>query len=327
MMTPITEFDVVFMSYDEPNADENYADLLTKIPWAQRSHGVKGSDACHKAAAALSGTDRFITIDADNIVREDFLNIQLDLNKIGQNDVISWAGKNVVNGLVYGNGGIKCWPKHVVEQMKSHEDSDTAEAQVDFCWNINYIQMNNVYSDVMNNATPYQAYRAGFREGVKLGLQRGVPINPKKFREHIHYKNYQRLLVWCSVGEDVLNGEWAMYGTRLGCYLTNMKRDEFDFVNVRDFEWHDNYWNSIVAPQFAGNDKQCHKSNYIWDTTKLKKETINLGMALRQELNLELAELGEWGSKFFKATYVNPNRLGPMIKEDQVLKGVGSENE
>lgn len=134
-------------------------------------------------------------------------------------------------------------------------------------------------------------------------------------------------MVWCSVGEDVLNGEWAMYGTRLGCYLTNMKRDEFDFVNVRDFEWHDNYWNSIVAPQFAGNDKQCHKSNYIWDTTKLKKETINLGMALRQELNLELAELGEWGSKFFKATYVNPNRLGPMIKEDQVLKGVGSENE
>ena len=105
---PITEFDVVFISYDEPNADQNYQDLLEKCPWALRSHGVWGSDAAHKAAAALVETDRFITIDADNIVRSDFFNIELDLNTIGENDVISCAGKNAVNGLVYGNGGIKC---------------------------------------------------------------------------------------------------------------------------------------------------------------------------------------------------------------------------
>jgi hypothetical protein len=37
---PITEFDVVFISYDEPNADQNYQDLLEKCPWALRSHGV-----------------------------------------------------------------------------------------------------------------------------------------------------------------------------------------------------------------------------------------------------------------------------------------------
>ena len=29
------------------------------------------------------------------------------MDRIRDTDVISWAGKNIVNGLVYGNGGIK----------------------------------------------------------------------------------------------------------------------------------------------------------------------------------------------------------------------------
>ena len=49
----VIEFDVVFLSYDEPNADLHYADLCNKVPWAKRVHGVKGSDAAHKAAAEL----------------------------------------------------------------------------------------------------------------------------------------------------------------------------------------------------------------------------------------------------------------------------------
>ena len=54
----IIEQDIVFLSYDEPNAEKNYADLLAKVPWAKRVHGVKGSDAAHKAAAAASETER-----------------------------------------------------------------------------------------------------------------------------------------------------------------------------------------------------------------------------------------------------------------------------
>jgi len=36
----IPELDLVFISYDEPNADLNYADLCEKAPWAKRVHGV-----------------------------------------------------------------------------------------------------------------------------------------------------------------------------------------------------------------------------------------------------------------------------------------------
>jgi len=61
----VIEFDVVFLSYDEPNADLHYADLCNKVPWAKRVHGVKGSDHAHKAAAEKSETEWFVTVDAD----------------------------------------------------------------------------------------------------------------------------------------------------------------------------------------------------------------------------------------------------------------------
>ena len=65
MKLNLSEIDCIFLSYDEPNADKNWADLLNKAPWAKRVHGVKGSDAAHKACANLSETEHFITVDAE----------------------------------------------------------------------------------------------------------------------------------------------------------------------------------------------------------------------------------------------------------------------
>jgi len=318
MLVPITEFDVVFMSLDEPNADYNYADLLKKVSWAKRIHGIYGSDACHKAAAQAAETDRFITVDADNIVHEDFFTIEIDMSRIGKHDVISWAGKNVVNGLVYGNGGIKMWPKHVVEQMRTHEAAEDPKAQVDFCWDIYYYQMNNIYCDVHNNASAYQAYRAGFREGVKLTLEGGITVDPRRIKERVHERNYKRLLVWASVGADVDNGLWAMFGTRLGAYMTNLARDSFDYKNVRDFKWHDAFWQQSVQPQFNGGSELCKATGWTYDKKKLQDEIFKLGEVLRTRLGLEIAELDANGSKFFKESWINPPRLGALVKENQV---------
>jgi hypothetical protein len=324
-LVPITEFDVVFISYDEPNADENYMDLLTKCPWAKRSHGVWGSDAAHKAAAAMSDTDRFITIDADNIVDADFFNLELDMSKIGPSDVISWSAKNEVNGLIYGNGGIKCWPVHVVNNMRTHEIAPEADkrAQVDFCWNINYVQMNNWYCDVKNNGSPYQAYRAGFREGCKMSLENGDVVDKRKLKQ-IHKKNYQRMLVWMSVGTDAENGLWAMYGARLGCVMTNLQRDDWDWRDVRDFKWHTKFWEETVAPMFANEDgEMCKRTGYTYDKKLLQSETVRLGQLLRDEFDLEIADLDVNACKFFKEVYVNPSRLPPMIREMDVINDIG----
>jgi hypothetical protein len=323
-LVPISEFDVIFISYDEPNADHNYQDLLEKCPWAKRSHGVWGSDAAHKAAAAMSDTERFVTIDADNIVREDFFNIEIDMDKVRREDVISWAGKNEINGLVYGNGGIKCWPVDVVNKMRTHEAAPESDkrAQVDFCWNIHYVQMNNVYCDVMNNGSPLQAWRAGFREGVKMGLEGGDVVDPKKLK-HIHQQNYKRLLVWMSVGEDVVNGLWAVYGARLGAKMTNIDRHSWDWRNVRDFDWLSNYFKDELFPEFEGGNEMCVNTGMMWDYEKLKDRTVDLGKEIRGELDLEISDMDKVASRFFKRVYQNPSRLGPMVREDQVEDSIG----
>ena len=319
-MQSINEFDIVYISYDEPNADENYADLLDKCPWAKRSHGVEGSDAAHKAAANMAETDRFITIDADNIVHDAFFSVEVDMDKIGDTDVISWAGKNITNGLVYGNGGIKCWPKEVVMNMKTHENAPAGDkrAQVDFCWNINYVQMNNIYCTVMNNGSPLQAWRAGFREGVKMGLVDGDVIDPADMKEQVHNKNYKRLLTWMSVGDDSENGIWAIYGARLGCHMTNITRTEWDWKNVRDFKWLTNYFNQVVLPQFQDDpDQMCKRTGTKWNYKAVEDKSIELGIDLRKVLDLEIADLGKEGSSFFKEVYINPSRMHAQIREDQ----------
>ena len=241
------------------------------------------------------------------------------MDKIGDTHVISFAAKNKVNGLVYGNGGIKMWPVDVVNKMRTHEAAPATDkrAQVDFCWNIHYVQMNNWYSWVHNNGSPLQAWRAGFREGVKMGLENGDVVDPAKLKK-IHNENYRRLMVWMSVGEDTTNGLWAIYGARLGCHMTNVVRKDWDWKNVRDFDWLTNFFEKELAPQFADGPEMCPRTGYSWDPVRLKAKTVELGNELRSALDLELADIGLEGSRFFKTVYRNPSRTGAQVREDQV---------
>lgn len=303
MKLNLAEVDCIFLSYDEPNAEHNYADLLNKAPWAKRVHGVKGSDAAHKACARLSNTEYFITVDADNIIDPKFFDLQIDLDKLPKKDQtqLSWAGKNIINGLVYGNGGLKCWTRDFVLNMKTHEDAENNTNQVDFCWQDNYTQMAEAYSMVHNNASPLQAWRAGFREGVKMTLNQGHRqeiINPKR---QLGKRNYQRLLMWCSVGADIKNGLWSIYGARLGCYMTNCT--DWDYVQVRDFE----YLNHL----FENNSKACNDN-------LLQLRIQELGNIIRSKLLLPVADLDSTQSLFFKEVWTNPPRTNLALTEKEV---------
>ena len=155
--------------------------------------------------------------------------------------VVSWSAKNIINGLTYGNGGIKCWPKEFVLNMKTHENAnpDNERAQVDFCWEAEYLQQNEVFSTIHNNASPYQAWRAGFREGVKMCLDQGVMI-PKDQIKYSHWKNLHRLYIWCMVGADIVNGDYAIGGARYGIFRPIFT--DWDYRKVRDFDELKNEW-------------------------------------------------------------------------------------
>ena len=296
----LSEIDCIYLSYDEPNAEKNWADLLNKAPWAKRVHGVKGSDEAHKACARLSETSRFITVDGDNIVDPKFFQIEIDMDKysFGRSRQYSWCGKNYINGLVYGNGGLKCWTKDFVLGMKTHEAATDARGQVDFCWEDSYTQMVGLYSMVYNNASPLQAWRAGFREGVKLTLDNGLKQNLIDPRKQIVRRNYQRLLIWQSVGADVDNGLWAVFGARLGVYMTNCT--DWNHIDVRDFE----YLNNMFTREYAG-----------MSDTEVLEQTRILGEKIRLKLNMSAADLDPIQSKFFKDVWVNPPRLEASTRE------------
>jgi hypothetical protein len=289
----IIEQDIIFLSYDEPNAEKNYADLCNKIPWAKRVHGVKGSDAAHKACSALSDTEYFVTVDADNIVDPGFLEVEIDLDflKLTPDHVFSWCGKVHVNGLMYGNGGLKMWTRKFVNEMRTHENSDPTDVKglVEFCFDDKYYQFNENYSESFTNASPFQAWRAGFREGVKMSLDQGAKVKDLK---KVWWQNYHRLLVWCNVGADVENGLWSMYGAREGAYLTNCT--DWDYANVRDFEWLTNEW----------------ETKYSKITSEmLPYEIMGLGETLSHECGLELFDPCAESSKFFKTVFNNSPRI------------------
>lgn len=247
----VKDMDMVFISYDEPNADEHYADLLTKFPYAKRSHGVYGSDSAHKAAAKLSSTQRFITVDADNIVSPEFAKVSINLGDIGSYTTVSWSAVCAITGSRYGNGGLKCWDKSVVQNQRTHENSnedDSVETQIEFCWQGKYIHRSEVYSITSPTGSALQAWRAGYREGVKLTIRDGAVQSDSA---QWYPENKELLDKWLTLGYGVEYGLWAMIGAREGLYDALLHPCYIDYV--RDFE----KLNAMFAERYPttfGND-------------------------------------------------------------------------
>tara|TARA_B110000495_G_C22947554_1_gene554792 strand:- start:323 stop:1216 length:894 start_codon:yes stop_codon:yes gene_type:complete len=291
----IADLDCVYLSYDEPKKEEFWIKISNMVPWATRIDGVKGSDAAHKAAADASTTDRFILIDGDNIPKSEFFNQQLVLDDDNQDCVFRWKARNEINGLMYGNGGLSCWTKQFIYNMKTHENSDGSDATaVEFCFDPNYWAMHDCYSTTYPNATPFQAWRAGFREGVKMCLDRGTKPSIGDFKEKAHNRNLDHLAIWHNVGRDVENGQWSMLGARLGTKMTML--GDWDYTEVQWFDNLEKKWNTIKDQ----------------NPEPLLAQYAN---SLRR-LDLDIVELDLEQSTFFKKHYKSGfKNQGVMVRE------------
>ena len=291
----VADLDCIYLTYDEPNKEANWVKIQNMVPWAVRVDGVKGTDAAHKAAAAASNTDRFILIDGDNLPDANFFNLQLRLDETNKDCVFRWRARNHINGLQYGNGGLSCWTKEFVYAMKTHEASDGSAANdVEFCFYPNYWAMTDCYSTTYPNQTPFQSWRAGFREGVKMCLDRGAKPTLEEFEQRVHTRNYDHLCVWQTVGADVENGFWAIYGARLGTFNTMLT--EWDHKDVQDFD----------------------KLAELWERYKEHgpDHCTTIGDKLRTRLGLPIVDMDPEESAFFKHHYKsNFKNQGPMTRE------------
>ncbi len=293
----IADLDIIFLTYDEPKKEEFWLRIKNMVPWAKRVDGVRGSDAAHKAAGSASDTDRFVIIDGDNIPDPEFFNLQLSINDANRDCVFRWKARNHVNGLIYGNGGISCWTKEFVANMRTHEATDgRAESLVEFCFEPNYWAMNDCYSTTYPCATPFQAWRAGFREGVKMCLDRGQKPELVEFTQRVHNRNLDHLTVWHAVGMDVDQGAWAIAGAKQGTYLTMLT--SWDYTKVQDFS----------------------ELEYLWNTQVKMRDPLEIIDHMGQELDYRLeipnVVLTVKASKFFKHHYKsNFVNKGIMVRD------------
>lgn len=292
----IKDCDIIFLSYDEPNADKNYADLKKKMPWAKRVHGIFGSDTAHKACAALSDTEYFVTVDGDTQLDEKFINLVIDLDSMGMDNsyIFSWCGHIDLNGLKYGNGSIKLWTRTFVNEMKTHENYQGKDRNlIEFCYFDKLFQFNENYSTSYINSTPKQAWRAGFREGVKMSIAKDSRVKDYKT---LWWQNYHRLIIWMTVGMDVENGIWAIAGAREGCYRTICT--DWNISLTRDFKYLDQTW-SDFSQQISQNQEKC-----LERIKDLGKEILK-----KQSMELPVEPLTAEQSKFFKKVYINSPRV------------------
>jgi hypothetical protein len=297
----IADLDCIYLSYDEPNKEENWVRIKNMIPWACRVDGIKGSDAAHKAAADASTTDRFILIDGDNIPHAKFFNERLVLKQHDHKCVFRWKALNAINGLMYGNGGLSCWTKEFVYNMRTHEASDgSADTAVEFCFHPDYIAMHDCYSTTYPNASAFQAWRAGFREGVKMCLNKGARPTVTEFQTRVHQRNLDHLTIWHNVGNDVENGNWAIAGSRMGTYMTMLT--DWDYKLVQDFTALEDLWQTVkdVDPGIVSG---------------------RVAEELTTQLDLPMLMLDHETSQFFKHHYRNNwHNLGIMVKEIDVIR-------
>jgi len=299
MLVDIADLDCIYLSYDEPQKEEFWVKIQNIVPWAKRVDGVEGSDAAHKAAAAISDTERFILIDGDNIPDEKFFDVQLDIKDEYADCVFRWKARNSVNGLMYGNGGLSCWTREFINTMRTHEATDGSdETLVEFCFDQKYIALNNVYSTTYPNGDEKHAWRAGFREGVKMCLNKGRKPSIDEFKQQVHAKNFDKLCIWQSVGADAKHGFQAMLGARYGTY--RLMLTDWEYQDVRDFEVLDKLW-----------EEHDYNSD-LFDS---------IGVQLRRKLELPIVDYNSDESRFFKHHYSQTyHEHDPMTAEIDVYR-------
>ena len=298
----IADLDCIYLSYDEPEKEEYWVRIKNMVPWARRVDGVLGSDAAHKAAAQASDTERFILIDGDNIPDPVFFNQTLNFpTPEYEQAVFRWRARNHVNGLMYGNGGLSSWTRTHVMNMRTHENTDGRdETVVEFCFDPLYWAMHDCYSTTYPNQSPFHAWRAGFREGVKMCLNNGSKPTIQDFKQRVHQRNLDNLTIWHNVGTDVENGMWCIAGSRMGTYMTMLTTA--DHVMVQDFE----------------------RLRELWDTVKDSDPRLlanRVAEELGTALDLPLAMLEAEQSRFFKHHYKsNWQKRGIMTREIDIIR-------
>jgi len=218
MEIPSHSADVIFMSYDEPQADAHFRQLQRIVPWVHRVQGVLGIDNAYRAAGEKARTQEFFTVDGDTWVLDSFV-FKIPEN-LPSGTMCLWPCKNAVNGILGLNGAVKLINKCSANCVKI----DAVDYFGSMPGDVRSYQ--HVAGENRFNSSPFAAWRAGFRECAKLagGVVRRTDVA-------------QQLNIWQTIGDDKPNGIECILGARLGANFgaSNWESPVLRKINNPDF--------------------------------------------------------------------------------------------
>ena len=212
-------YDIVFISYQEPDADENFAKLKERFPIAKRVHGVKGIHQAHIAAADIALTKMVWIVDGDANILDDF-DFSYTVDKYNEDTVHVWRSQNPINDLVYGYGGVKLFPRLLTLNM------DTSKTDMTTSISKKFKAMPEISNITGFNTGPFETWKSAFRECAKLSSK---VIDRQKENE-----TNERLKTWTTVGNGRYS-EYALDGARAGMEFGLSSSDNLQLIN--DFSW------------------------------------------------------------------------------------------
>ena len=217
-------YDIIFLSYKEPNADVGYQklqdhlrtnDLNMNLIWVR---DVEGIFEAHKIASTRVSSKMFWVIDADAEITEDFIFDYIP-DVYDQEVVHVWSSKNPITQDEYGYGGVKLFPTDMVRQATSWG--------LDFTTGLSnrFKSMPQVSCITRFNTDAFSTWRSAFRECVKLTLNDDA-------------ESKQRLNTWINTrGTEEFTAE-AVSGALAGNLFAEANKDNLaELDKINDFNW------------------------------------------------------------------------------------------
>jgi len=219
--------DIIFISYDETNADENWGKLHQRFPKARRLHGVEGMENALREAARMSTTDWYYAVFAKTELHPDF---KFDFLPDYWQDPKHYIfhAENPMNGLVYGHMGVILYNCDIVKGAK--------QFGIDYTMSARHTVVSEISAIARFNSNPYQTWRTAFREAGKLA---------QFCDEKANIENEYRLRIWLRKAEGEYS-EWCLQGARDGYlfYKTN-KDNQKELQNAFNWKWLRQYFTEM----------------------------------------------------------------------------------
>jgi len=215
-------YDIIFISYNEINAEENWESLKRRFPAAKRVDGVKGIHQAHIKAAKQCFTKMFWVVDADAQLADDF-SFEYKVDEYSLDTVHVWRSINPINGLEYGYGGVKLLPRRLTLNM----DFDSHDVTTSI--STNFKAMPDISNITSFNTDAFATWRSAFRECAKLASN--------TIRGQIDEETKQRLDVWCTSGRGAMFGDYALRGAAAGRKYGTVYQFNNELGKINDYDW------------------------------------------------------------------------------------------